>query len=71
VNYPLRRTCREVAALILAREDRALNPAERLAVRIHFLVCKACPNFAQEVRTMRQAMKAWNAYSERDDGPSV
>lgn len=67
MNYPLRRTCREVAALILAREDRALTPAERLAVRIHFLVCKACPNFAQEVRTMRQALDGWRNYRETED----
>ncbi|MDE2128297.1 MAG: zf-HC2 domain-containing protein [Betaproteobacteria bacterium] len=67
INYPLRRTCREVAALILAREDRALTPAERLAVRIHFLVCKACPNFAQEVRTMRQALDGWRNYRDAQE----
>ncbi|OZB45860.1 MAG: hypothetical protein B7X31_14775 [Thiomonas sp. 13-66-29] len=67
MNYPLRRTCREVAALILAREDRALTPAERLAVRIHFLVCKACPNFAQEVRTMRQALDGWRNYRDAQE----
>lgn len=67
MNYPFRRTCREVAGLILAREDRELAIAERLAVRIHFLVCKACPNFAQEVRTMRTAMQSWRHYSERED----
>ena len=67
MNYPLRRTCREVAALILAREDRTLTPAERLAVRIHFLVCKACPNFAQEVRTMRQALDGWRNYRDAQE----
>ena len=67
MHYPFRRTCREVAALILAREDRALNPAERLAVRIHFLVCKACPNFTQEVRTMRQALDGWRNYRDTED----
>ena len=67
MHYPFRRTCREVAALILAREERALNPAERLAVRIHFLVCKACPNFAQEVRTMRQTLDGWRNYRDTED----
>ncbi len=67
MNYPFRRTCREVAALILAREDRALNVPERLSIRIHFLVCKACPNFAQEVQVMRRALQSWRNYSERDD----
>jgi len=67
MNYPFRRTCREVAALILAREDRALGFPERLSIRIHFLVCKACPNFAQEVQVMRNALNNWRNYSERDD----
>ena len=67
MNYPFRRTCREVAALILAREDRVLNPAERLAVRIHFLVCKACPRFERQVQSMRGAMQAWRAYREHDE----
>jgi hypothetical protein len=67
LSYPFRRTCREVATLVLAREDRALNFPERLSIRIHFLVCKACPNFAQEVQTMRSAMDNWRRYSEQDD----
>jgi hypothetical protein len=65
VNYPLRRTCREAAAIILAGEDRRLGFAERLALRVHFMVCAACPNFAQEVRTMRAGFAAWRSY--RDD----
>ena len=60
------RTCREVTALVLAREDRRLRLRERLAVRVHFLVCKACPVFERQVLTMRQAMGAWRQY--RDDG---
>ena len=64
MNYPFRRTCREVAALILAREDRALRLPERLAIRVHFLVCKACPRFEQEVLTMRQALGNWRNYRE-------
>lgn len=68
VNYPFRRTCREVAALILAREDRALECPERLAVRIHFLVCKACPRFEQEVQTMRAALGNWRNYRSSDEG---
>ncbi len=67
LSYPFRRTCREVAALILAREDRALNPAERLAVRIHFLVCEACPRFERQVLEMRHALHLWRHYCEQDE----
>lgn len=67
MNYPFRRTCRQVAELILAREDRALAFPERLAVRIHFLVCQACPRFERQVTSMHQAMQAWSAYRETED----
>ncbi len=67
----LRRTCREAAALLVAREDRALTLEDRLALRLHLLACKACPNFAQQMLTMRQVMARWRQYGEADtpDGP--
>ncbi|WP_146748469.1 hypothetical protein [Thiomonas sp. X19] len=52
----------------LHRRVEALRPTLlRLAVRIHFLVCKACPIFAQEVQTMRHALGGWRHYSEHDE----
>lgn len=60
----LRRTCREAAALMLAREDRALKLADRLALRLHLLACQACPRFERQVLTMRNAMRQWRNYSE-------
>jgi Putative zinc-finger len=62
--YPLRRTCKEVAALIIAREDRDLALTERAALRLHLALCKACPGFERQVLTMRNAMKQWRHYSE-------
>ena len=39
----LRRTCKEAAALLVAREDRALPRADRGALRFHMAACNACP----------------------------
>ena len=64
----LRRTCREVAALLVAREDRALPINDRLAMHIHLLACKTCPDFERQLLVMRQAMKQWRSYSEEDSG---
>lgn len=58
----LRRTCREVTRLVLAGEDRALTRGERLVVRLHMMVCRACPRFERQVRFMRAAMGRWRAY---------
>jgi len=61
------RNCREVTALVLAGEDRRLGTVERLAVRVHMLVCEACPKFTRQVALMRRAMPRWRTY--RDTGP--
>ncbi len=65
-TYPLRRTCKEVTALVIAREDRALPLAERLALRLHMAMCQACPTFERQVLTMRNAMKQWRGYTDGD-----
>jgi len=58
----LRRTCKEVAALLVAREDRDLPVAERVALRFHLAACVACPKFERQVLLMRNAMKRWRNY---------
>ena len=64
----LRRTCREAAALVIAREDRALNLPDKLALKLHMLACKACPKFENQVLTMRAAMGRWRNYTGENDG---
>jgi hypothetical protein len=55
----LRRTCKEVAALLVAREDRDLPLAERLALRLHLAACDACPRLEHQLRVMREALGRW------------
>jgi len=59
----LTRTCKEVAALLIAREDRHLGLADRLALRFHLKICDTCPRFERQLLTIRQAMKQWRNYS--------
>lgn len=65
-TYPLKLTCKEAAALMVAREDRALPLAGRAALRMHLLICKACPRFERQLLTMRNAMKQWRGYVDGD-----
>nr|WP_295083172.1 zf-HC2 domain-containing protein [uncultured Roseateles sp.] len=58
------RNCREITALVLQAEDRQLGLGERLSVRLHMLICKACPRFLQQVKLMRKASARWRSYSE-------
>jgi hypothetical protein len=57
-----RKTCKEVTALVIAREDRALLWQDRLALRLHMAICAACPTFERQVLTMQNAMKQWRNY---------
>ena len=63
----LRRTCKEAAALVIAREDRDLKLNDAVALRLHMMACKACPEFENQVLTMRAAMGKWRNYSAVDD----
>lgn len=67
---PLMRTCKEVTALVIAREDQALPWHERLALRLHMRICAACPKFERQVLTMRNAMQQWRNYQETDAASS-
>lgn len=59
---PFHRSCREVTALVIAREDRALPWRDRLALRVHMAICEACPRFERQILTMRNVMKQWRNY---------
>ena len=70
VHMFLRRTCKQAAALVIAREDQSLKINDALALKLHMLVCKACPQFENQVLTLRAAMGKWRNYSNTNDaGP--
>jgi hypothetical protein len=60
----LQRTCKETAAILIAREDRALSMGDRIALRLHLMACKTCPVFERQIITMRHALRRWR----QDDG---
>jgi hypothetical protein len=60
------RSCKQAAALMVAREDRALRWNDQLALGMHLLVCKACPRFERQLLVMRNQLKQWRNYSAGD-----
>ncbi|MEO5797128.1 MAG: zf-HC2 domain-containing protein [Rhodoferax sp.] len=59
---PLRRTCKQAAALLVAREDRRIALPDTVALQLHLMACKACPKFERQLLTMRNAMRQWRNY---------
>jgi hypothetical protein len=62
----LDRTCKEVTALVIAREDRDLPLPDSQALHLHLQLCGTCPVFERQILTMRNAIRQWRSYQERE-----
>jgi hypothetical protein len=50
-------TCREVTHLVSEGLDRDLGFGERVALRVHFVVCRGCGTFNRQMNFLRDAVK--------------
>jgi predicted anti-sigma-YlaC factor YlaD len=67
-------TCKQASQFISASLDRPLSLSERLALKLHLLVCKYCKRFSQQVSAMRVALRTMVGSIENDNSikmPSV
>ena len=62
----LRRTCQEVAHLVLESEDRAIPPFDSVVMRLHWLACVNCRRFRDQQKLMRVALDRWKTYRDND-----
>lgn len=58
--------CNEVTRLCSEEQDRALTLRERLGLRMHLAICKACSNFRQQLGFLRSATRR---YRDGQRGP--
>ncbi|MCV2368802.1 anti-sigma factor family protein [Roseateles oligotrophus] len=56
--------CKGITRIVLEGQERRLSLNERLIVRAHWLICKACTNFGKQVALMNKASRRWRNYSE-------
>ncbi len=63
----LKPTCKEVHRLTSEGLDRDLTLIERLRVRMHLAVCKACTNFTNQMDLIRRAMHQMRAADDLDN----
>lgn len=49
--------CKDVSRLVSQGLDRKLGLGERLALRLHFVICESCRNFNRQMRFLRRAMR--------------
>lgn len=49
--------CRQITELISHKVDRPLTGGERLALRLHLLICPQCREYARQIELVQQAVK--------------
>ena len=49
-------SCREVTRLVSQGLDRRLGFRDRVALRLHFAICRGCTNFSHQLHFLRRAM---------------
>jgi hypothetical protein len=49
-------TCKEATRLVSQGLDRRLGFGQRVALRVHLLVCDGCSHFSKQVAFLRKAM---------------
>jgi Putative zinc-finger len=49
-------TCKEAARLVSQGLDRRLGFGQRVALRVHLLVCDGCTHFSRQAAFLRKAM---------------
>ena len=50
-------TCKEVTRLVSQGEDRKLAFGERVALHLHFAICRGCRNLSAQLRFLRLAVR--------------
>lgn len=51
------RSCRDITALVSQGLDKKLSLGERLAIRLHVMMCSRCRNFQSQSQFIRKAAK--------------
>jgi len=49
--------CREVSKLVSESMERDLPLRQRLAIRLHLMMCRLCSAFARQLRLLRRAAR--------------
>jgi hypothetical protein len=50
-------SCREVTRLVSEGLDRQLGFGERVALRLHFTICRGCTQFNRQMSFLREATR--------------
>jgi hypothetical protein len=58
-------SCKEASQLMSAAMDRRLSLGERLALRLHLLICLGCRRFQSQMDFLREACRRFGGGESR------
>lgn len=53
--------CQKATLLLSQKQDRALTRSERLSLKYHLFICKACRNFEGNLAQLSRAFAKYNS----------
>ncbi|MDD2808018.1 hypothetical protein [Rhodoferax sp.] len=63
--------CKQATRLISESQERPLPLAEKMSLKVHFMICTGCKNFSLQVPFLSQAMKAYAKGADEDFLPTT
>jgi hypothetical protein len=61
-------SCRDSSRLISDRMDRTLSGPERIALRMHLMVCRRCRSFGRNLRFFRDLLRRMSGKNLSGEG---
>lgn len=58
--------CREAHKLVIRAQDAPLTLKERIGLRFHLLICRACSAFDQQMAFLREACRRFPGNDDRN-----
>lgn len=60
--------CQKATWLLSQKQDRALSRGERMSLKFHLMMCKACRNFDGNLAQLSRAFAKFNAGRQSGSG---
>lgn len=54
--------CKQATQLMSQAQDRPLTRRERLALKLHLMICKGCSNYNRQLSFIRKAIRHLGTY---------
>ena len=69
IQMILNLSCRHASMLLSRAQDAPLTRTERLAVRIHLLLCRSCRRFNRWLTLFRETLRTLTSRAQQGDTP--